>query len=483
MLIKSIHGKINSYQVKKNMNKYKKLLNNSLIFAIGNLGTKLVAILLVPLYTYYLTPSEYGVTDLITTSTNLLLPIVSLSIFDAVLRFVMDQDADKESVLTNGIVVSIIGSVASLLLYPVALNFMKSDLLLPLYILLFLQIFYSIFSQFARGIGRVSLFASSGVIVACFLLFFNLVFIVYLKMSISGYLLSMILSTIIGILYLVIFLKINQYFYWKKINKKLIKMMLLYSIPLIPNSLMWWITNASGRFFILYYLGLSANGLYAVANKFPSLLSILYSIFFQAWQLSAIEEFDSKESGNFFSTIFNFFTFVMFIGSSIFLVFLKPVLSFAVETSYFITWKYIPFLLLGVVFSSFSSFITASYIAAKETKGVFITSIFGALVNIIGNFILIPIFGLTGASISVMISFFVTWIIRMRDTKSLINLNLDKLNICLNIALISVQIGILNLNMNTQYELISNTVVFIFLCFINKEYIKKLLGKILSLKK
>lgn len=470
-------------KVKKNMDKYKKLINNSLIFAIGNLGTKVIAILLVPLYTYYLTPSEYGITDLITTSTNLLLPIVSLSIFDAVLRFVMDQDADKESVLTNGIVVSFTGLLLSLLLYPMALNFMNADLVLALYILLFLQIFYSIFSQFARGIGRVRLFASSGVIVAVFLLFLNLLFIVYLKMGIFGYLLSLILSTTSGVIFLAFFLRINKYFFWSKLNKNLIKKMLIYSIPLIPNSLMWWITNASGRFFILYYLGLSANGLYAVANKFPSLLSILYSIFFQAWQLSAIEEFDSKESGNFFSTIFNFFTFVMFTGSSIFLVFLKPILSITVEASYFVTWKYIPFLLLGVVFSSFSSFITASYIAAKETKGVFITSIYGALINLIGNFILIPIFGLTGASISVMISFFVTWLIRMKDTSTIVTLYLNKLNLCLNLFLICIQILILNLNMDILYEVTANMVVFGLLTFVNRQYVRQLVLKCLSLKK
>lgn len=460
------------------MNKYKKLLNNSIVFAVGNLGTKLIAILLVPLYTFYLTPNEYGFTDLVTTTTNLMLPIVSLSIFDAVLRFVMEKNGDKESILTNGILVSAVGAIISLTLYPWIFRLINNNqLVLGLYLLLFLQVFFSIFSQFARGIGKVKIFALSGILVAVFLLLFNLFFIVYLELGVAGYILSLILSTAVGVLYLIITVNIFSYIKLKKVNKKLIKQMLLYSIPLIPNALMWWITNASGRFFILYYLGLSANGLYAVANKFPSLLSILYSVFSQAWQLSAIEEFESEESNVFYSIIFNMFTFVMFTGASLFLIVLKPLLSFAVESNYYITWHYIPYLLLGVIFSSFSSFIAANYIAAKKTKGVFITSIYGAITNLIGNIILIPILGLTGASISLMISFFITWVIRVNDTRKFVDLKLNKLNISLNLICIFLQIFILNLQLEIIYEIICNIVIFVSICLLNKDYFKIILRK------
>ncbi|KAF1298819.1 polysaccharide biosynthesis protein [Enterococcus sp. JM4C] len=465
------------------MNKYKKLLNNSIVFAIGNLGTKLIAILLVPLYTFYLTPDEYGITDLITTTTNLMLPIVSLSIFDAVLRFVMDKDEDKESVLTNGILVSVIGTVISIGIYPIMFSFIKDhQLVICLYVLLFFQIFFTIFSQFARGIGKVKVFAVSGILVAFFLFLCNLFFIVYLGLGILGYILSMIFSTAVGIVYLLISINLFSYVKLDKINKELIKRMLMYSMPLIPNALMWWITNASGRFFILYYLGLSANGLYAVANKFPSLLSILYSIFSQAWQLSAIEEFDSEESNTFYSTIFNLFTFVMFTGASLFLILLKPLLTIVVESNYYVTWQYIPYLLLGVIFSSFSSFIAANYIAAKQTKGVFTTSIYGAVINVVGNFILIPLLGLTGASLSLLISFFVTWIIRVYDTRKFVNLQLNKLNIFLNLICLSVQIFVLNLRLSLGYEMLINLIVFLVICIVNRVYFKTFFHKI-SLKK
>ena len=87
------------------MNKYKKLLSNSLVFTIGNLGSKLLVFLLVPLYTYAMTPQEYGMADLYQTTANLLLPLITMNVFDATLSFAMEKSMTKESVLTNSLVV------------------------------------------------------------------------------------------------------------------------------------------------------------------------------------------------------------------------------------------------------------------------------------------------------------------------------------------------------------------------------------------
>ncbi|MCE2197920.1 hypothetical protein GPX82_02235 [Streptococcus thermophilus] len=73
------------------MNKYKKLLSNSLVFTIGNLVSKLLVFLLVPLYTYAMTPQEYGMADLYQTTASILLPLITMNIFDATLRFAMEK--------------------------------------------------------------------------------------------------------------------------------------------------------------------------------------------------------------------------------------------------------------------------------------------------------------------------------------------------------------------------------------------------------
>ena len=78
------------------------------------------------------------------------------------------------------------------------------------------------------------------------------------------------------------------------------KEMLVYCIPMIPNSIMWWITDASDKYMIAFFVGVSSNGIYALAKKIPSVLSMLHSVFFQAWQLSAVEESEAKDKSHYY---------------------------------------------------------------------------------------------------------------------------------------------------------------------------------------
>lgn len=466
------------------MGTYKKLIGNSFIFALGNLGSKLVSILLVPLYTYYLTTTEYGTVDLITTTTSLLLPIISLSIFDAVLRFTMDKSQPTDSVFTNALVVTSIGTLIVLLTYPV-LSYLNTfgDLLSFMYLILILQAFQSLSAQFVRAIGKVKIFALNGIIMTIVTGIMNIVLLVYLDMGIAGYLLATVFSNLISIIYLTIVGKTYKYINLKKVNKALTKTMLSYCIPLIPNALMWWIMNASSRYFILFFVGASANGLFAVANKIPSLLSILNQIFGQAWQLSAIEEYDSKNKSKFYSEIFNYFSMFMFLATSAILIVIKIGLDFAVAPEFYIAWKYVPFLLLGVVFSSFSSFLGTNYIAAKKTGGVFRTSIIGGIINVVSNLIFVPLIGTNGAGLSTMISFFVIWIIRVYDTKQFIDMKLNLKILITNLLIIAVQISVLYLNLNTITELVVEGLLFIILLIVSRSLFKPITQLINSKKK
>ena len=100
------------------MNPYRKLFSNSAIFAIGDLGSRVISFLLLPLYTYYLTTEQYGVTDLILTTVNLLLPVVFLSIQNAVLRFIMDKSEKTDEIVSNTSIIAIGGIVLLILSYP-----------------------------------------------------------------------------------------------------------------------------------------------------------------------------------------------------------------------------------------------------------------------------------------------------------------------------------------------------------------------------
>ena len=462
------------------MNKYKRLINNSIIFAIGNLGSKLIGLLLVPLYTYYLSKEEFGTADLITTSVMMLLPLISLSLFEAVFRFSMDKKISKDAILTNAFTFTLVGYLFFLCLYPI-INLISifQGITHLLYLFLFFQMIQVLFSQFVRGIGKVKLFAVNGVIIAVLILVFNLLFLVVFELGLIGYLYSFIIANIVSIIILFFASKIKSYVNFKVIKFGFLKKMLVYSLPLMPNSMMWWVMTASDRYMILLFAGASANGLYAVATKFPSVLVVLNQIFFQAWQMSAVEEFESEKKSEFYSIVFRYFSLVMFLGASFLILLSKPIVELVIAYEFHDAWTFIPFLVLGVVFQSFSAFLGTNYIAAKKTAGVFRTTVIGAIVNIILNFLLIPFIGAIGASISMFLSFFITWLIRVFDTKKFVQIDLKYFRFILNMFLLVFQSIMLIFNPNIIFQVIF---LVILMCVNYKDLTQLLVLFLLKLK-
>ncbi|WP_161496431.1 polysaccharide biosynthesis C-terminal domain-containing protein [Clostridium thermosuccinogenes] len=459
------------------MNKYKKLLGNSIVFGIGNFGSKLISVILVPLYTHYLSTSEYGIVDIITTTINLLLPVISLSIYESVLRFAMDESESRFSVLTNALAVTILGSLIALIFYPLLRYFNVLDGLLNyMYIILILQAFQALLSQYARAIGKVKEYAINGIIQTSVISLSNILLLVIFREGIRGYLLSIVLSNIVSILFFIMATNMFVDSSYGKLNKKLIKNMLQYSIPLIPNSFMWWLVNTSNRYFIMYYEGVDINGLYAVANKIPTLLTLFTSVFSQAWQLSAIMEYDSEDSSKFYSNIFSCFQVLLSLCTSAILVMLKVIMRITVADEYYLSWKYVPFLLLGVVFSSFSGFLGTNYTAAKNTKGVFKTSLAGGIICVVLNFILVPVIGAVGAGISTAVGYLIMWIFRVIDTKRYIDMSIDNKNLVCSFVIILLQIIVLFLNFNTIIETLILASLLIMLLILDRRKLQLLLS-------
>ncbi|MDT2926289.1 lipopolysaccharide biosynthesis protein [Lactococcus lactis] len=404
------------------MNKYKKRLSNSLVFTIGNLGSKLLVFLLVPLYTYAMIPQEYGMADLYQTTASLLLPLITMNVFDATLRFAMEKSMTKEIVLTNSLVVWCFSAVFSCfgMIFVYALNLSNKWYLALLFLIILFQGGQSILSQYARGIGKSKLFAAGGVILTFLTGALNIFFLVFLHAGITGYLMSLVLANLGTILFFAGTLSIWQAINFKVIDKEMIWQMLYYALPLIPNAIMWWSLNASNRYFVLFFLGAGANGLLAVATKIPSIISIFNTIFTQAWQISAIEEYNSYQKSKYYSDVFHYLATFLLLGTSAFMIVLKPVVEKVVSSDYASSWQYVPFFMLAMLFSSFSGFFGTNYIAAKQTKGVFMTSIYGAIVCILLQVVLLPTIGLNGAGLASMLGFLTTFLLRVKDTQKFV---------------------------------------------------------------
>jgi len=462
------------------LSQYKKLATNTFIFALGNLGSKAISFLLLPLFTHYMLPEHYGKLDVINTTLSLFLPFLSLGISEAVLRFsVNESDTLKtKNVLGNA----------------VTLTFLSTFALLPLYFILSkmeaIKYYYFYFSalyllsllninlrQFLRGVEKLIVYVLSDIISTITYVCFNIIFLVFLKMGLEGCLISTVLSSVVTLVYIFIAGRVYRYIRFG-IDVQLLKEMLRYSLPLVPNGLMWWIMNVSDRYMLTFFLGYSATGLYSVSAKFPTIISLLYGIFFQAWQLSAMQEFGKEDFEIFFNRVFQIISGGLFIITSWFLVFIKPFMHVIVSVQYFESWKYVPFLLLGAVFSSLASFYGVIYTASKKSSGAMVSTVIGALVNFGINLFLIPVVGIQAASLSTFVAYLVTWLVRIKHVKKLAKIRLMLKNEVVLTILLLFQAVLLILSKSGFFLYISQVFLALIVTFFEQKIILIIISRV-----
>lgn len=405
------------------MNRKKYLLTNTAAFAIGNLGTKFISFFMVPLYTYVLTTQEYGITDIIFTISMLLTPVVMMNIGEAVMRYSLDEDANHTDILDVALVVFFIGSIGSLAIIPILslIPSLKQYSLLTYFLILTSAVFY-IPLGFLRGTEQIKLYNFCNLLLTFLTALLNLLFLLVFKWGIRGYLLSSVWAYAVVTVFAFFTGRVYRYLKNFHFDRGLAKQMFAYSIALVPNSLLWWITNSSDRFFVTAFLGAAANGIYAVAYKFPSLLTTVSTIFTQAWQLSAIKEDRAEDREQFHQKIYDaFFEFTFLVGSA-FLLILKPAMKIYVSPAFYEAWRYVPFLLLAYMLGAIGTFVGISYTVAKNNVGHMLSALVGACVNIVLNLILIPKIGVNGASIATCVSYFAVFLFRVFNTQKYVRL-------------------------------------------------------------
>lgn len=462
------------------MNRYKKLVSNSIIFTIGNFGSKIISFILVPLYTFYLSTSEFGTADLVMTTATMLLPLVSLSISQAVLRFAMDDSEPVDQVLTNALIVLLKGLFVSSLILVILLFFnLPTNILVYTFATLGINAIQNVLAEYTRAIGKVKNYAVNGIVQTLVLGLSNIILIVKFNYGIDGYLVSILISSMISILYLSLRIRVCEHINYSHFDKTLTKRMLKFSIPLIPNNFMWWLINASNRYFIIFYRGVAENGLFSVANKVPSLLLIFTTIFSQSWQLSAIDEYKSSDRSKFYTEIYRIYFATLLVGSSLMLAVVKFVVQQFFAPAYHSTWQQIPFLLLSVVFSSLSGFLGTNYVASKNTKGSFTTSLVGAVIALFGNYLLIPRLGGIGASISIALSFAVVWVVRLIDTKKYVVIQVDRMRTITSLGILGIQILLMFAMTNSALEVVLHIFLNFVLIFVHKNELKRIVSPII----
>ena len=456
------------------MNKKKQLAKNTIIIFIGRVCTQLISFFLLPLYTGYLTTKQFGIVDLIQTYVTLLVPIITLELEMSIFRYLVDarsNDKETKKLISNNFFILGIGLLIFSIIYVIVTCFWN----IPYRWLILIDIIVCTcsgnFLQVARGFGKTIDYAISCILTGITTIVSNIFLIVFCHMGSDGMIISMAVANGVCSLYLFFRLKLYKLINFNLVNKKLIKDMNKYSIPLIPNGVSWWIVNVSDRTIISVILGTAANGLYAVSNKFPTILNSLLGIFNLSWSESAALHINAPDRDKFFSDVCNTITklFTCFgVGMIACMPFIFPIL---VNTKFDDAFYYIPILVLGTVFNVVICLYSAVYIAKKLTFQVAFTSVIGAIINILINLVFVKYIGLYAAALSTAISYFVMMVYRHIDLKKYINIKFEN-GLLIKTIIIFVFSIVLYYQRNIYLDIINLIVVVIYSIEMNKDFLK-----------
>ncbi|WP_195282367.1 lipopolysaccharide biosynthesis protein [Harryflintia acetispora] len=426
-------------------NKYYKLISNTLLFGIGTFGSKLLVFLLMPLYTSVLSEGEYGTVDLMVQMSNLCLPLVSVGVLNAIIRFGLDKEVDKRDVFTTGLTVIACGFLAFLLLEPLLRQIRYiSDYTFLIYLYVLCSLLRSLCSQFVRAQQRVKLYTFDGVLSTAMVLGFNLFFLLGLKLGIVGYMLATILSDLCSALFLFVVAGLWRFLRYRPGMGAVSKAMLRYAVPLIPTTVFWWITNVSDRFIVSYMLGVRLDGLYAVSYKVPTVVVLVSNIFIDAWQMSAVVDGQDRDRSRFFSNVFGAFQSLVFLCSSGLILCSKLIIRLLVsDMAFYPAWEYVPILVVATAFSCMVTFLGSVYMVQKNSVMALATTAVGAGINIVLNLALIPEMGVNGAALATFVSYFVVFLLRAVSASRAVQMHWNIPKIALNLLIVGAQSAIM----------------------------------------
>lgn len=422
-----------------------------MIFAIGNFGSKFLVILLTRLYSNNISPADSSTKELLEITANFLLPIFTFSMTEAIIRYGLDNKYDKGQVFTTASVINAMGLILMLCLSPLFRIISFLDFIDGYTILLLIYVctsaFRSLCSQFVRAKGMVKLFSLDGILATLTLFIFNIIFISNLHWGVKGFMLAVILSDLCSAIFLFIVARLHVNLNIRYYNKRLATSMMRFAVPLIPTVVMWVITGFSDRLFIRYMhsskvtLGDAAAGIYGYATKVPNLISMVSTIFFQAWNMSAIMENDSKDRSQFYGKVYKAYEALLLIVSACLIAGVQIITPIFVSTknfgAYGSVYIYTPVLVLAALFMCLDQFLSSIYTATKHTKNSFWTSFAASAVNIVLNFFLIPEWGIQGAAIATFLSYYLCFWARIIDARYYVPFRFNGINSTLNtIALI-----------------------------------------------
>lgn len=381
----------------------KALFKNTGIIAIGQVSTRIVNFFLLPLYTALLTTEEYGLVDLMTTYSSLLVILIGLQMNQAIFRFLVTKRTSVDSIkrIVSSIVIATITIFA---VYSIVFCIVSPFVSLSYKWFLLIHVICSItlqtMSGIARGLGNNAKYAAGNFISSVIILVLNVVLIAGFKLGVVAMLVSYIVGPVCGACFLFCSCKIYRYIRVKFFDKSELRKVLKYSIPLVPNELSWSVIHSSDRWIVSAVLTVAANGLIAVASKFSLIYTTFFSIFNTSWTEQVVLHYKDQGGPQYINDMFNKML-LFFASVAIGIIAIMPfAFKYMVNIQFKDAYGLIPFYMVAVFFNAVIGMLSAIYLIENETKQVAISTMVAAVINIVVDLLLIKIIGAYAAPLS-----------------------------------------------------------------------------------
>ena len=407
------------------MNQKRQLMKNTIIIAIGKLSTQIISYVLLPLYTSKLSPAEYGTYDFICTLSLFLCPIITLLMEESMFRYLIDakNKLERKQIISQTIIYTFIGTLAFTIIAILIMAFCTNYS--PKYIaaiILFVisNILIGLSNALSRGLGKIKLYSVSNFILGITTIILNIVFILWIHAGAEGLLWANTIANSFTAIVILAILKLPMYI--GKPNRELMKDMIKYSIPLVPNSISWNIINMSNRLILTNMVSSAANGIYAMANKFPNIISVVYGYFYTAWKESAAKIVKEENKNEYYNSIYHDAKRFLYAVTICLIAAMPFAFPIFINSSYEEAYIYIPIIMIATYYSNLSSFYGGIFSAYKDTKIMGTTTIVAAVLNLVIVFLFVTNFEIYAACFATLIANLIVYFYRKKKLRKYLKL-------------------------------------------------------------
>lgn len=398
-----------------------KIIKNTSLYTLGHILPKAAQFFLLPLYTRYLTPEDYGIVQSMAVLSTVLTVFFTMAIERSIYRLYFDYNTKQEkkdflgsifiTLITNATVILSILLIGRTLVGKI----FSSIPFYPFYLYAILTVYFTIFGLIPKTYFQVEQQAGKFILVSLSEFVLSTVFIIYfiviLGKGASGMLLGRLLKSILFVpLFIFVISKIINF----RFKIEIMKESTSYSLPMVPMLLSSWILNMSDRVFIEKYFTLKDVGLYSLSYKLAQGLLIFTKGFNKAYSpifFKLANQENQKEAKTKLFRYNKVYTIILILGALLISLFAKEFI-YLLDAKYISAYKLVPIIMIGILIGQVSGLFNKTMYQEKKTKQMMYLTVSSGVLNIGLNFLLVPKYGSFGAALATTITFSFFFVIK-----------------------------------------------------------------------